>query len=93
MNHRLESNHKIQFKKKVCIVKCLYVHIQPPEIGYITMEVFEKKGVLIKLILSIYHIGGIILNSGPQSCALGNETYRAESSVNSFRKKTNFPKI
>ena len=66
------------------------MYIQAAERGYITIEVSEKKGVLIKLILSIYHIGGIILNSGPQSCALGNETDRAESSVNSFREKTNF---
>ena len=48
------------------------MYIQAAERGYITIEV--KKGVLIKLILSIYHIGGIILNSGPQ-CALGNKTY------------------
>lgn len=64
------------------------MYIQAAERGCITIEV--KKGVLIKLILSIYHIGGIILNSGPQSCALGNKAYRAESSVNSFREKTNF---
>ena len=67
------------------------MYIQAAERGCITIEV--KKGVLIKLILSIYHIGGMILNSEPRSCALGIETYRVESSVNSFCKKTNFPNL